>query len=124
RDAGYATGLFGKWHLGSSPEHHPGQFGFDVSYGSLAGGVDPYTHLYKRGPFSRTWHRNGRLVDESGHATDLITAEASAWIARQTGPWFCYVPYTAVHHPVTPPSRGWIGTKTSTMILTPCATVR
>ncbi len=40
---GYDTGLFGKWHLGSSPEFGPNNYGFDASYGSLAGGVDPYT---------------------------------------------------------------------------------
>ncbi|MCP4643040.1 MAG: sulfatase-like hydrolase/transferase, partial [bacterium] len=35
---GYDTGLFGKWHLGSKPEWGPNNFGFDYSYGSLAGG--------------------------------------------------------------------------------------
>ena len=63
RNAGYATGLFGKWHLGSTPEFCPNQFGFDYSYGSLAGGVDPYSHRYKEGEWSYTWHRNGELVD-------------------------------------------------------------
>ncbi|MDE2725967.1 MAG: sulfatase-like hydrolase/transferase, partial [Gemmatimonadota bacterium] len=52
RNAGYETGLFGKWHLGSSPEYGPNQFGFNTAYGSLAGGVDPYNHRYKSGPFS------------------------------------------------------------------------
>jgi arylsulfatase A-like enzyme len=37
--AGYATCLTGKWHLGSSPESGPNTYGFDHSYGSLAGGV-------------------------------------------------------------------------------------
>lgn len=107
RDAGYATGLFGKWHLGSTTDTGPNAFGFDHAYGSLAGGVDPYTHLYKSGPFSRTWHRNGRLVDEPGHATDLITEEATRWIAEHREPWFCYVPFTAVHQPIMAP-EAWI----------------
>ena len=76
RDSGYHTGLFGKWHLGSSPQFGPNQFGFDTGYGSLAGGVDPYNHRYKRGEFSLTWHRNGELVEETGHVTDLIAREA------------------------------------------------
>ncbi|HBC88377.1 MAG TPA: hypothetical protein DCZ94_15620 [Lentisphaeria bacterium] len=107
RESGYATGLFGKWHLGSAPEFNPHKFGFDYCYGSLAGGVDPYTHRYKEGPFSRTWHRNGELVDEQGHATDLITDEAARWIKSRTQSWFCYVPFTAVHQPVQAP-ESWI----------------
>lgn len=54
RNCGYDTGLFGKWHLGSDPKYSPNQFGFNHSYGSLAGGIDPYSHRYKEGPFSFT----------------------------------------------------------------------
>jgi arylsulfatase A-like enzyme len=107
KDAGYTTGLFGKWHLGSDPEFFPGMYGFDYSYGSLAGGIDPYTHRYKRGPYTFTWHRNGTLIEERGHATDLITREALDWLQEQENPWFCYIPYTAVHIPVRAPEE-WI----------------
>ncbi|MBD3181433.1 sulfatase-like hydrolase/transferase [Candidatus Poribacteria bacterium] len=107
RNCGYDTGLFGKWHLGSSPEFCPNKFGFNTSYGSLAGGVDPYNHCYKRGPYSATWHRNGEIADESGHVTDLIAKEAVEWIDSRKGPWFCYVPFTAVHIPVKAPQH-WI----------------
>jgi arylsulfatase A-like enzyme len=106
-DVGYDTGLFGKWHLGSSPCFAPNRYGFRASYGSLAGGVDPYNHFYKRGPYSATWHRNGELVDERGHVTDLITREAVKWIESRTRPWFCYVPFTAVHVPVKAP-QAWM----------------
>lgn len=104
---GYATGLFGKWHLGSDPEFYPGQYGFDYSYGSLAGGVDPYTHRYKTGPHSLTWHRNKELIEEQGHVSDLIASEAIGWIKSQSKPWFCYLPFTAVHTPIKPP-ESWI----------------
>jgi arylsulfatase A-like enzyme len=33
--AGYATGLFGKWHLGDDPEHHPPAQGFDEAIVSM-----------------------------------------------------------------------------------------
>jgi arylsulfatase A-like enzyme len=104
RQAGYETALFGKWHLGSDPKFAPNAFGFDYSYGSLAGGVDPYTHRYKRGQWSFTWHRNGGLISERGHVTDLIADEAVRWIEQreQKRPWFCYVPFTAVHTPIKP----------------------
>lgn len=107
REAGYATGLFGKWHLGSDPQYYPGNYGFDACYGSFAGGVDPYRHVYKKGPFSDTWHRNGTKEDAQGHVTDLVTDEALDWIQQQSGPWFCYVPFTAVHTPVRAPEE-WI----------------
>jgi arylsulfatase A-like enzyme len=37
--AGYATGLVGKWHLGSQPQFHPQKRGFDEFYGFLGGGA-------------------------------------------------------------------------------------
>ncbi len=107
RAGGYSTGLFGKWHLGSSSGCIPNRYGFDASYGSLAGGVDPYSHRYKRGAHSITWHRDGTLIEEDGHATDLITREAIGWISECQGPWFCYVPFTAVHIPVNAPHE-WL----------------
>ena len=102
--AGYATCLTGKWHLGSEPAAGPNTYGFDHSYGSLAGGVGPWDHFYKQGPYTVTWHRNGKLLTETGHVTDLITEEAVRWInARDERPFFLYVPYTAVHLPVKEP---------------------
>jgi arylsulfatase A-like enzyme len=103
--AGYETALTGKWHLGSAPEWGPQHFGFDHSYGSLAGGVGPYDHKYKQGPHTDTWHRNGQPLAEEGHVTDLITAEAVRWIeGRRDKPFFLYVPFTAVHIPIKEPT--------------------
>lgn len=102
---GYDTGLSGKWHLGSLPEWGPNHFGFSRSYGSLAGGVGPYDHRYKQGPYTYTWHRDDELVVEQGHVTDLIGNEALGWIAEKRRPWFYYVPFTAVHIPVQAPQE-------------------
>jgi arylsulfatase A-like enzyme len=108
KSAGYETALTGKWHLGSKPEWGPNHYGFDHSYGSLAGGVGPYDHFYKEGQYVRTWHRNETLLTEEGHVTDLITKEAVSWIAaRKDAPFFLYVPYTAVHLPLKEP-RAWL----------------
>ncbi len=106
QSAGYATALCGKWHLGSKPEWGPQKFGFEHSYGSLAGGVGPWDHRYKNGEFTTTWHRDGQLIEEQGHVTDLITREAIQWLeARTDQPFFLYVPFTAVHIPSREPEE-------------------
>jgi len=108
KSVGYDTCLTGKWHLGSLPEQGPNHFGFDHSYGSLAGGVSPWNHRYKQGPFTQTWHRDEKFVEEPGHVTDLIAAEACRWIqSRGPAPFFLYVPFTAVHLPLKEPDA-WL----------------
>jgi len=108
KSVGYDTCLAGKWHLGSLPKWGPNHFGFDHSYGSLAGGISPWNHRYKKGPYSITWHRNEELIEESGHVTDLLTNEAVSWIeSRGSSPFFLYVPYTAVHLPIKEPDE-WL----------------
>lgn len=109
-DAGYRTALIGKWHLGSRPDCGPNHFGFQHSYGSLAGGVAPWNHKYKKGPYSTTWHRNEILTTEEGHVTDLLTDEAVTWINKiasdkKAEPFFLYVPFTAVHLPIREPDE-------------------
>jgi len=106
KSAGYETAITGKWHLGSKPEEGPQKFGFDHGYGSLAGGCGPFNHRYKAGEFSHTWHRNGKLVEEEGHVTDLIAREAVQWIGQRGGtPFFLYVPFTAIHVPMQEPEK-------------------
>jgi arylsulfatase A-like enzyme len=108
REAGYATAITGKWHLGSKAEWGPNKFGFDHSYGAFAGGTGPYDHRYKFGEFTANWHRNGEYITEEGHVTDLIAREAVRWIeARDARPFFLYVPFTAPHIPIDEPQR-WL----------------
>ncbi|MCR9197761.1 MAG: sulfatase-like hydrolase/transferase [Planctomycetaceae bacterium] len=109
QQAGYRTYLAGKWHLGSRVEHGPNHFGFDSSYGSLAGAVGMYDHRYRTGDFEHTWHRDHAPVDgaENGvHASELVAREAARVItesaqARNTGtPFFLYLPFHSVHTPL------------------------
>jgi arylsulfatase A-like enzyme len=105
---GYTTYISGKWHLGSKSEWGPRKFGFDCSYGSLAGGVNPYNHRYKGEKYAQTWHRNDTLIEAEGHVTDLIGEEVVKFIeAEQTNPFFIYVPFTAVHDPFDEPEK-WL----------------
>ncbi len=108
RQKGYDTAISGKWHLGTVLDARPMNYGFNSSYGYLRGQIDPYTHLYKNG--NKTWHRNDKLVDEVGHATDLITDEAIRFIEkpREKGsPFFLYVAYSVPHYPLEEPAK-WV----------------
>lgn len=105
--AGYATGIFGKWHLGSTEKSHfPMHHGFDVFTGHTQGCMDYFTHCY--GPFGNTWYVNGVLSTEEGYSTDLITNHAVAFIdlhSRNHRPFFAYVPYNAPHYGKTDPGK-------------------
>jgi arylsulfatase A-like enzyme len=105
KSRGYATFLSGKWHLGVLPEWGPNHYGFDHSYGSLSGAVDPWTHQYRLGPYAKTWHRDGKLFEEEGNATELVAAQGVEWIRQQKSPWFVYVPFQAVHIPIDTPDE-------------------
>lgn len=105
---GYQTALMGKWHLGLRPESGPNHYGFDYTYGYLHGQVDQYTHLYKNG--DTTWHRNGKYIEEEGHATDLITKEAQMYITDlrdENKPMFLYIAYSVPHYPLQEEKK-WI----------------
>jgi arylsulfatase A-like enzyme len=103
RDNGYFTSLAGKWHMGSPP-YTPLKYGFQSSYGALDGQIDPYTHNYKTG--RKSWHRNDEIIDEQGHATDLITEEAVRSIKKKRDePFFLYVAYTTPHYPLKEPEE-------------------
>ena len=109
KERGYSTCLTGKWHLGSKPEWGPQHHGFDRSHGSLAGAVGMYDHRYRlNNPHWQTWHRDGEFIEQVGHATDLCTDEAVAWIAsRKEAPFYLYVPYHSVHVPLVEEQK-WI----------------
>jgi arylsulfatase A-like enzyme len=99
QQAGYETALCGKWHLGLRPEVGPRKYGFDRTYGYLHGQIDQFTHRYKNG--DRSWHRDDEFVDEPGHATDLIAAEAVKIIGtKRTKPLFLWVAFSVPHYPL------------------------
>lgn len=62
RDAGYATAIVGKWHLGGTADFHPQRRGFDEFFGFLHEG-----HYYVPGPWTgvTTWLRKKSLPDQS-----------------------------------------------------------
>ena len=103
RAAGYQTAICGKWHLGHTRASHlPNARGFDHAYGHLNGAIDYYTHEREGG---LDWNRNGRSLREEGYSTDLLAAEAVAFIRNRdrNRPFFLYTPFNAPHAPLQAP---------------------
>ncbi len=97
KEAGYRTGIFGKWHLGYQRPNTPNDRGFDEFYGFL-GGAHPYTPTP-----ARLLMHNSQPYEEDLHLTDYFTEKAMSFIrdcAQNKNPFFCYVPYNAVHGPL------------------------
>ena len=98
-EAGYATGAFGKWHLGSLEGEVPNDRGFDEFHGFL-GGAHPYWISESR---SKIMHNREHDPLAKGHATELFTQWAEDFIRENAGkesPFFCYLAYNAVHGPL------------------------
>ncbi|MEK7407959.1 MAG: sulfatase-like hydrolase/transferase, partial [Acidobacteriota bacterium] len=95
RQAGYATGVVGKWDSGRARRFLPLQRGFDFYYGFANTGIDYFTHERYGIP---SMFRGNERIKEQGHATDLFRREALRFLdANHTRPFFLYVPFNAPH---------------------------
>lgn len=101
KSAGYVTGCVGKWHLGAHPSLHPNRRGFDEYFGLLGGG-----HIYLPGgkggaEYTIPLDRNGQKEELQGYLTDVLSREASGFIARHRAePWFLYLAFNTPHTPL------------------------
>ena len=97
--AGYATGMFGKWHLGTRDYFHPQQRGFDEFFGFLAGAHSFFP--VENQPVFSTMMRGTTPLTEPEYLTDAFARETVKFIhAHQDEPFFAYVPFNAVHTPL------------------------
>ena len=96
--AGYATGWFGKSHLGTEPAFHPQQRGFDEFYGFLA----PGSHSYiSPGKGQNAMLRGTEPLKEVPYLTEAFATETCAFMEKnKERPWFVYLPFNAVHAPL------------------------
>ena len=87
KSAGYATGMFGKWHLGEKGDHHPGKRGFDEAIVSMGKHFDFATNPKTE-------------VPEGRYLADFLTDKAVDFIQRHKHEsFFLYLPHFGVHSP-------------------------
>ena len=102
RARGYATGVFGKWHLGYRARFNPVRHGFDEFRGFVSGNIDYHSHIDTMG--RADWWRDDELSAEPGYATHLVTEHALRFIDRHRDrPFFLYLPHHAPHYPFQGP---------------------
>ena len=97
RDAGYATALAGKWHLGYPPHFGPRKSGYQQFFGALSGGMDYFSHCDTSG--AHDLFENETEVFRKGYLTDLISDKAVEFVETQRQPFFLSVHYNAPHWP-------------------------
>jgi arylsulfatase A-like enzyme len=99
RDAGYATALIGKWHLGFAPHFGPLKSGYQEFFGVMSGGVDYFSHCDSAG--KHDLYDGAEEAGRSGYLTDLISDRAVQFIAKQkkNEPFLLSLHYTAPHWP-------------------------
>jgi len=98
KNAGYATGCFGKWHNGAHYTYHPNGKGFDEFLGFCAGHWNNY--------FDTNLERNGQQIKVKGYITNVLTDAALKFMEdSKDDPFFCYVPYNCPHGPFQVPDK-------------------
>ncbi len=112
KSAGYATGIFGKWHLGDEPERWPDKRGFDEMFIHGAGGIgQTYPGSCGDAPgntyFDPAILHNGRFEKTKGYCTDVFFGQALRWIETQKDkrPFFAYITPNAPHTPLQVPAE-------------------
>ncbi|MDX2431238.1 MAG: sulfatase-like hydrolase/transferase [Bacteroides sp.] len=93
KEAGYSTGMWGKWHSGKTPGYFPWERGFDEAYMARL-----YQHKDNVGLY------NGVLTENKGWVTETICDYAIDFIQRNRDhPFFAYLPLLTCHAPLNAP---------------------
>tara|TARA_R110002012_G_scaffold278000_2_gene465559 strand:- start:407 stop:1939 length:1533 start_codon:yes stop_codon:yes gene_type:complete len=102
QQAGYKTAVMGKWHMGSHPNFHPNNRGFDEFFGFLGGGHDYFPESVKvsSAEYSIALSRNGKPAQLNEYLTTAISKEAARFVSATEQPFMMYVAYNAPHSPL------------------------
>lgn len=111
REANYATGIFGKWHLGDNYPFRPSEQGFDESLIHLAGGigqVGDFTNYFKGDTsyFDPILWKNNKQNQYRGYCSDIFAENAIEFIEKnKNNSFFCYLSFNAPHTPLQVPEK-------------------
>ena len=113
RDAGYATGIFGKWHLGDNYPLRTMDQGFEESLVHRGGGIgQPSDPPGGEGKYTdAVLFRNGQREETTGYCTDVYFDAAFDFMeqaAAEGRPFFAYVPTNAPHGPFHDVPEDWL----------------
>ncbi len=111
--AGYATGIFGKWHLGDEAPYQPENRGFQEVFIHGAGGIgQTYPGSCGDAPDNKYFNpailHNGKFEKTEGFCTDVFFRQATGWIdktRKTTQPFFAYISTNAPHAPYVCPEE-------------------
>ena len=106
QNAGYATGMVGKWHLGypeRNSEFHPQNHGFDYFRGYHSGNIDYINHWGDH--YEHDWWHGRTETPEEGYTTHLINQYALEFIEENQEQRFClYIAHESPHAPIQGPN--------------------
>lgn len=103
REAGYQTGMFGKWHLGYRKQFNPTLHGFQTFRGYVSGNIDYHSHFDRMGVLD--WWNGTKVENEDGYSTSLVTTHALEFVEENKANPFClYLAYEAPHDPYQGPN--------------------
>ena len=111
KEANYATGIFGKWHLGDNYPFRPSEQGFDESLIHLAGGigqVGDFTNYFKGDTsyFDPILWKNNKQNQYEGYCSDIFAENAIEFIEKnKNNSFFCYLSFNAPHTPLQVPEK-------------------
>ena len=105
-DAGYSTGMVGKWHLGDNAPHRPQDRGFQDVVWHRCGGIGQASDYWGNDYFDDTYERNGKFEKFEGYCTDVWFREGMRFIEEnQAKPFFLYLALNAPHGPYRVPEE-------------------
>ncbi|MFG0288814.1 MAG: arylsulfatase [Rhodopirellula sp. JB044] len=107
-DAGYETGMFGKWHLGDNFPYRPEDRGFTEVYRHGGGGIGQTPDVWDNAYFDGSYFHNGTIVPAKGFCTDVFFDQANQFItrcAKANKPFFAYISTNAPHKPLHCPKK-------------------
>ncbi len=110
KDNGYATGMFGKWHLGDNYPYRPEDRGFTEVVRHGGGGVGQTPDVWDNSYFDDTYFHNGTLQKYKGYCTDVYFQEARRFIeesVKDDKPFMAYISMNAPHSPFHCPDKYW-----------------